>query len=264
MKKTSEQKIVIIGCGNLAWHLAKKISASKNYKTFIYNHQPNKNLADFKKLGCITNTSLTGIINDAAFYFICVADKYIASTSKKINPVNPNSIILHSSGSIGVKEIQHANSGVFYPLQTFSKEDEINWKEIPILIETSKKESLKRLYEMALVFSDKIITANSKERSKIHLAAVFVNNFTNALYTAADHLIESQIKTKTLNFQLLMPLIQQTALKLKRISPAAAQTGPAKRKDKVVMDEHLRLLKKENQLKKIYKQLSELISSQQK
>ncbi|MCW3076225.1 MAG: hypothetical protein JWO32_834 [Bacteroidetes bacterium] len=264
MKKSSEQKIVIIGCGNLAWHLAKKISASKKYKLFIYNHQPNKNLADFKKLGGTVNDNLTNIINDAAFYFICIADKFIASTSEKITTVNPQSIVVHTSGSIGLDEIHHSNPGVFYPLQTFTKEDEISWKEIPILIETKNKISSKKLQEMAVFFSDKIIAANSKERSKIHLAAVFVNNFTNALYTAADHLIESQIKSKTLNFKLLIPLIQQTALKLNRISPSAAQTGPSKRKDKVVMEKHMRLLKKEKQLKKIYKQLSELISSQQK
>ncbi|MGZ3899555.1 MAG: Rossmann-like and DUF2520 domain-containing protein, partial [Bacteroidia bacterium] len=233
MKQATRQKIVIIGCGNLAWHLAKHFSGQKKFTLFVYNHKPNKNLEAFKKqLGCSVSASLSNIITDASFYFICVGDKFIASTSRKIKTNDPGSLIIHASGSISIKEIPHTHSAVFYPLQTFTKEDIIKWAEIPVLIEATKKEDLQKLNNLAKLFSKKVIHANSEERAKIHLAAVLVNNFTNALYTAANNYLLEHVKNKDLNFNLLLPLIEQTAVKLKRVSPNKAQTGPAKRHDK--------------------------------
>ncbi|MBA3663477.1 MAG: DUF2520 domain-containing protein [Bacteroidetes bacterium] len=264
MKSASGQKIVIIGCGNLAWHLAKTFAAQKKFDLYIYNHQPNKNLAAFKQhLKCKTQDSLKGIITDADFYFICVADKFISSASGKIKTASSDSLIVHASGSISIKEINQPNAGVFYPLQTFTKEDVIKWSEIPILIEANKKSDLLKLQHLAKTFTKTVREANSAEREKIHLAAVLVNNFTNALYTAADEFLSDQVKKQELNFNLLLPLIEQTALKLRRVSPLKAQTGPAKRNDKPVMKKHISLLKKNKQVKKLYKQLSELISDQQ-
>lgn len=258
MQKQARHKIVIIGCGNVAWHLAKQISSLKKYELFVYNHQPNNFLNDFKtKLNCNTASNLNNILTNAEFYFICVGDKFISATAKKIKITK--GIVLHTSGSLKINELAgHKNAAVFYPLQTFSKQDEINWKEIPIIIEAKNSIVKNKVTVFAKQFSNNVLSLNYKERLKIHLSAVLVNNFTNALYVAANDLISENKKSK-----LLLPLIKQTALKLNKLDARTAQTGPAKRKDETVMKKHLKLLSGNDDLKKIYKQMSNLIIKQQ-
>ena len=130
-----------------------------------------------------------------------------------------------------------------------------------VLIEAEKEEGSKLLHELAASVSDSVREVNSAERLKFHLAAVLVNNFTNALYSAAENYINAQ--THNGNFKLFLPIIEQTALKIKGMSPLAAQTGPAKRGDKKVMRAHLELLTSDRELQKIYRQLSSLIQQQQ-
>ncbi|MEO6303414.1 MAG: DUF2520 domain-containing protein [Bacteroidia bacterium] len=256
MQNSGKHKIVIVGCGNVAWHLAKQFHQLKKYELFIYNHKANNLLNDFKtKLKCSTHTSLDKIIPDAEFYFICVGDKFISSVSKKIK--TKNGIIVHTSGSIKIDELGNKeNVGVFYPLQTFSKSDEVNWKETPIIIEAKDPGTKNKILNLAKLFSASVSSLNYKERLKLHLAAVMVNNFTNALFVAADDLVSTNMKT-------LLPLIKQTVLKIEKLEPLAAQTGPAKRKDTTVMKKHLKLLSGNKEMQKIYKQLSNLILKQQ-
>ncbi len=258
MQKQARHKIVIIGCGNVAWHLAKQVSSLKKYELFVYNHQPNNLLNDFKKkLKCNTAANLNKIITDAEFYFICVGDRFISSASKKIK--STNGIVIHTSGSLKIDELGgHKNAAVFYPLQTFSKQDEINWKVTPIIIEAKNTVVKDTLTNFAKQFSNNVNTLNYKSRLTLHLAAVLVNNFTNALYVAANDLISENKKSK-----LLLSLIKQTVLKLDKLDARAAQTGPAKRKDETVMKKHLKLLSGDSDLKKIYKQMSNLIIKQQ-
>jgi len=262
MKTESGQKIVIIGCGNLAWHLAKHLSSTKKFQIYVYNHKASKALSEFKtKLNCNTVDTLSEIITDAAFYFLCVPDRAIKKTSKLI--MRTKGLVIHCSGSKSIEELKAKNKAVLYPLQTFSKEDTINWKDIPLLIEANSESNEKQIKQLAFLFSNQIILLNSAERLKLHLAAVLVNNFTNALYAEADKFISENVKAKAINFNLLLPLINQTNLKLGRLSPKEAQTGPAKRNDKEVMKQHLALLNNNKELKKLYKQLSKLIEHQQ-
>jgi pyrroline-5-carboxylate reductase len=141
MKRTQKrQKIVIIGCGNLAWHLALHLSSLNKFDLHVYNHHPNKQLNSFKrKLNCKVYESISDIINDAQYYLICVSDKYIKSVSVLIKPASTDSLVLHTSGSKSISELKNnkAFKGVFYPLQTFSKQSKVNWKNIPVLIEVN-------------------------------------------------------------------------------------------------------------------------------
>lgn len=260
MRERARHKIVIIGCGNVAWHLAKLFSSLKKYELFIYNHKSNSLLNDFKtKLKCHTASNLNNIIANAEFYFVCVGDKFISATAKKISPIIANAIIVHTSGSVKVDELgKHKNAGVFYPLQTFSKADDINWQETPIIIEAKNVDVKNKLTLFAKQFSHNVNSLNYKARLNLHLAAVLVNNFTNALYVAAEDLNYENKKVK-----LLLPLIKQTVLKLNNLDARAAQTGPAKRKDETVIKKHLKLLSGNDDLKKIYKQMSNLIIKQQ-
>jgi predicted short-subunit dehydrogenase-like oxidoreductase (DUF2520 family) len=262
MKKQTPQEIVIIGCGNVAWHLAKHLSVVKQFKVLIYNHGANKALNDFKtKLKCSVSDNLNDISTRAAFYFICVSDRAITQVSRLIH-ANHGALVIHTSGSKSIKELMQQNSAVFYPVQTFSKHDSVNWTETPILIEASDKNNYLKLEKLASLFSKKIIRASSSERFKIHLAAVIVNNFTNALYVAADNFMNSDAENENLKFNLLLPLIRQTTAKLERLSPLEAQTGPAKRNDKETLKKHTQIIK-DKELKKLYKKLSALIQHQQ-
>lgn len=262
MKKQAPQEIVIIGCGNVAWHLAKHLASLKKFKISVYNHAPNKALADFKnKLKCSVTDHLNDISNSADFYFICVSDRAVLKVSRLIH-AKESALIIHTSGSKNLKELMQQNSAVFYPLQTFSIEDSVNWKEIPVLIEASDKNNYQKLEKLTALFTKNMIRANSSERLTMHLSAVLVNNFANALYAAADDFLNKELKKENLNFSLLLPLIKQTTAKLERLSPLSAQTGPAKRYDEEVMKKHLQLLK-DKELKKLYKKFSTLIQNQQ-
>lgn len=267
MKKQTKQHIVILGCGNVAWHLAKQFQSLKKYRLSIYNHQANPALHDFeKKLKCKTYSTFTDIDQHADYYAICVADRSIKEVAAQITIKNPNALLFHCSGSAKLEELGNRvhSSGVFYPLQTFSKGDEVDWKGIPVLIEASSKEAGSKLHELADQISRTVISIDYRERLKLHLAAVMVNNFTNAMYVSALELINQDSNKQVLNFNLLLPLIQQSVLKIGKMDPRVAQTGPAKRKDETVLKKHLQLLKDNNELAKLYKQLSKLIVKQQK
>ncbi|MBX3164026.1 MAG: DUF2520 domain-containing protein [Bacteroidetes bacterium] len=258
MQKKTAHKIVIIGCGNVAWHLAKVLHGF-GHSLFIYNHKQNAALNDFKtRLNCKTQASLNKIIGDADFYFVCVSDSFVFEVTKQLKIKNPNAVLLHTSGSLDSVDFGDTvyGHGVFYPLQTFSKKDNLEWKEIPVIVETSDEISQQKTVALAKQISNTVLQLKYKERLQLHLAAVFANNFTNALYVAASDL------SKT-DFKLLLPLIKQSVSKLETLTPLQAQTGPAKRNNEAVMKKHLALLAKKSELKKIYKQLSKLILKQQ-
>lgn len=262
MAKLTKQHVVIIGCGNVAWHLAQYLFLSGRYDISIYNHKSNPLLNDFKtKLKCNTYSSLNEIITGAHYYFICVADSFISDVSEKIVPFNKESVVMHTSGSLPLEAIKTDTycKAVFYPLQTFSKTDEINWKKTPILLGANNNYTYKEVSKLAKTFSKHVHQVNYTQRLNIHLAAVLVNNFSNALYVEADH----QLKKLNVDFKILLPLIQQSVNKLHKFKPLEAQTGPAKRGDKNVIKKHLKLLKSDKELKNIYEKLTELIISQQ-
>jgi predicted short-subunit dehydrogenase-like oxidoreductase (DUF2520 family) len=263
MQMSAKHKIVIIGCGNVAWHLAKHLYHLKNCKLYIYNHRSNPLLNEFKlKFKCKTDPSLKNVISDADFYFICVTDKYVPETVKNIAIINKNAVLIHTSGSLKMEELgEFNNTAVFYPLQSFSKNIDVNWKEIPIIIEAKTITIKKKILGLANLFSNNVVILNYKERLKLHLAAVLVNNFTNALFVAAGDLISKKSGNKQL--KILLPLIKQTVFKVESIDPREAQTGPAKRNDNSVMKKHLKLLSDNTDLQNIYKQLSHLVVKQQ-
>jgi predicted short-subunit dehydrogenase-like oxidoreductase (DUF2520 family) len=255
---------VIIGCGNVAWHIAKKLHDQKNIELFIYNHKANKNLAAFKsEFGASVHPSLKDVI-DADVYFICVSDSAINSVIDKIGYMPARSNILITSGSFDLASLKSKlkNVSVFYPLQTFSKTDDIKWKDLTFIIDPLNTVIEEKAKSYAAYFTKSVLQMNYQQRLKLHLAAVLVNNFTNSLYVEADKLVKSI--RKDLDYKLLLPLIKQSTKKLKHLSPKESQTGPAKRGDKTVMEKHLALLKSNKNLKELYQLLSHLIIDQQK
>jgi predicted short-subunit dehydrogenase-like oxidoreductase (DUF2520 family) len=264
MSVKTGQHIVIMGCGNLAWHLAKKFRSQKNEVT-VYNHRSNNSISDFKKkLGCNVYQSFRNIDQHADHYFICVADSFISSVSVKLLPAKKNALVIHCSGAKPLNDLQNVKGGkaVLYPLQSFSKNDVVDWQNIPLLLEANNKTNLLLLEKLAEQLSPKKVNVSSANRGKYHLAAVLVNNFTNSLFVAANDILMTGMINADL--KLLFPLIENTVTKMEKIGPAKAQTGPAKRGDKTVMKQHKALLKDHKTLKKVYSALSKLIKEQSK
>ena len=184
---------------------------------------------------------------------IAVSDNAIADVSKQL-PFE-NQLVVHTSGSLSMEALDPKNrKGVFYPLQTFSKSKEVDFKVIPICLEAQNDNDFKTLEILAKTISNSVTTITSEQRKALHVAAVFVSNFTNHLYQIGNEIcVENNIP-----FEILKPLIQETANKILSLSPIDAQTGPAKRNDTQTINTHLNFLSDDNQ-KEIYKILTKSI-----
>jgi predicted short-subunit dehydrogenase-like oxidoreductase (DUF2520 family) len=147
------------------------------------------------------------------------------------------------------------NYGVFYPLQTFSKSREISFSDIPICIEANQSSTLLKLQQLAGTLSSSVHPINSEERKTLHLAAVFANNFVNHLYSIGSEILQEN----NLSFDLLKPLIRETAAKIETLHPLEAQTGPARRNDQGVINAQLKLLQDQPEFQKIYSFVTESI-----
>jgi len=166
-----------------------------------------------------------------------VSDNAISSLSSKLNL--KDKLVVHTSGSVSMNELQStSNKGVFYALQSFSKEQEVDFSTIPICIEAESKKDLDLLEILAKSISKKIYHINSNQRKSLHVAAVFVNNFTNHLYHIGNEICEEN----KIPFKILQPIIQETATKIVTLSPFEAQTGPAKRNDTETIKKHKAML----------------------
>lgn len=234
------KSIVLFGAGNLATHLFKAISRAENFEVVqVYNHNAGA-LEDFRDV-VSTTTDLTRIV-PADIYLLAVKDEAILELAQKLHPAN--ALLAHTSGGTAIDVFSDfSRAGVFYPLQTFSKTREIDFKNVPICIEAKNEADLEILGKMAGEISGNIFPVSSKQRRSLHVAAVFVSNFVNYLYTQGEEIC----KEHDLPFDILQPLILETAEKVTDLSPKQAQTGPAKRNDQSVINAHLELLNPEQQ-----------------
>jgi len=243
--------VVLLGAGNVATHLFK---AFNNAENIVINQWYNRSLSTISsyknKVEIIDDLSL---LKDADIYIIAVSDDAIAGLSEQL-PFK-NRLVAHTSGSVGVYDINKKQKrGVFYPLQTFSKDAEMDFANVPICIETIDKKDYHTLKELAVSIGSPTKKVNSDQRRVLHLAAVFVNNFTNQLYRVGHEITESE----GAEFDLLKPLIFETAKKIQELSPYMAQTGPAKRHDKKTIKKQLKQLENKHH-KDIYELLTNSI-----
>jgi predicted short-subunit dehydrogenase-like oxidoreductase (DUF2520 family) len=262
--KDIKTKVVIIGSGNLAWHVVSHLVFFKRFEISVYNRSSSERLVQLKKEFKVpVTTKWKEVPKDAAIYFICSGDKSIKGVAERLKKIKTKALVLHTSGSSPLSFLKGAseNIGVFYPLQTFSFGKSVNWSEVPVFIEASNNKSIEILQRLAKLFSRNATKLDSKQRLKLHLAAVIAGNFSNAMYSAA-YLFLAQSDKKL--FDHLLPLIITTAKKLRSVDPVSAQTGPAVRKDNNTQKAHLALLKDHPDLKKIYKAISKLIVKQHK
>lgn len=214
--------ILIIGDGNVASHLYKAFS---KVDALVVSKINSRNLTD------IPNADVT---------IIAVSDDAIAYVSSKIQ----NSFVVHTSGSVAMTSLNNkSRKGVFYMLQTFSKNKAIDFSEVPFCLETENEKDYSLLESLANLIGKKTYPINSQQRKALHIAAVFVNNFTNHMYkTGSDICAENNVP-----FAILQPLIKETAAKIETLSPTTAQTGPAIRNDQETVNKHLALLNEQQQ-----------------
>jgi len=246
-------KISIIGAGNVSTHLAKNLYNVGHSILQIYS----RNLPNAQQLSNkvkATGIDTLALLNkDADLILLCVSDSAIEEIVSQLQ-FQPK-LIAHTAGSVSINELKILeNYGVFYPLQTFSKESELNIKTVPFCIEANTPKNRNILLDVAKSLSDTVYELNSEQRLQCHLAAVFANNFSNHMLAIAENLLaKSEIP-----FEILKPLILETAYKIQKISPQLAQTGPASRNDSKTMQQHLKLLSSQ-QLEKIYSFVSQSI-----
>ena len=189
---------------------------------------------------------------------LAVSDGAIPAVAARLRPyLSDRTLVAHTSGatSAGVLAPHFPNYGSFYPLQSFTTGRTPNWETLPLLVSAANPEGEARLRTLARRIARRVTVADDATRNQLHVAAVLVNNFTNHLYRlAADFCAE-----RAVDFSLLHPLIEETALKIQQIAPEAAQTGPARRGDRTTMERHLNLLEPNEALRELYVRLSEQI-----
>ena len=184
-------------------------------------------------------------------YLIAVSDN---SIKEVVQLLPKDSFVVHTSGSISLKEIKRDRAGVFYPIQTFTKGSDVNFSEIFVGLESKNSKDLMILKKLAKHIGSKSFVLNSSKREQLHLAAVLVNNFTNHLFAEANLIC----KKNNLPFDILLPLIKETVEKIDKLSPKDSQTGPASRNDSETISKQIKLITN-NRLKKIYKVLTSAI-----
>ncbi|MFL5753920.1 MAG: Rossmann-like and DUF2520 domain-containing protein, partial [Bacteroidia bacterium] len=238
-----------IGTGNLAHHLAARFVKKGHEIIQVIGRSEVPAKALGQKFFTSHSTDLKKINRTADIYVICISDSQIErlASALKLN----GKLVLHTSGSIPMKALVKASGkyGVIYPLQTFSKDAKAKWKNMTLLIEGNAPAVTNEIRAFASTLCKDVREFNSSERLKLHVAAVFVSNFTNHLYTLASEFLEAE---KTGHFDLLKPLILETAKKIKKLSPAQAQTGPAIRNDKNTIEKHLAILEKYKTHRELY------------
>lgn len=246
------KNIVILGSGNVATHLALTLF-SKGYKIeqiFSRNLQNAQTLA--LKVNATYINKLSELNSTADLYILSVKDDALKSLVS--DDALQHKPMVHTAGSISSDILKQYSSefGVLYPFQTFSKERSVDFRSVPILIEANNDDFYTALSELANSLSDTVINAGSKERAMLHISAVFACNFTNHMYAIAYDLAQKN----NLPFDLLKPLIKETAEKISDLTPRKAQTGPAIRFDQAILEQHERFLKETPELADLYKKLS--------
>ncbi len=256
--KLASYHISFIGAGNLAWHLAPALENAGHYVKEVYslNGLTAKNLVA-NLYDATLKSHLDFSDSTSQIFIIAATDDAIETIAQEL--ILPDlSLLVHTSGTKPIENLEYsaaAASGVFYPLQSFSKSRSVNFEQIPILIESESKEAIEILKNLGKSISKHVKFVSSEQRAKLHLAAVFANNFTNHLLSIS----ETIAKEAKVDFSILKPLIVETVEKSLTLSPKRAQTGPAKRGDIETLDKHMELLSDNEALQEIYKVISQHI-----
>ena len=246
--------VVIIGSGNVATVLGRMLLNTRHIIVQVMSPE----LAHAKLLGdvlhCGYTDSFTTLNTSADLYLIAITDSVLPGLKKSLSL--GNALVVHTAGAIPCDVLKgiSLNYGVLYPLQSLYREMDLSL-EVPLLIDGNSATTLHFIGDFARTLSSLVSVAHDEERLKLHVAAVLVNNFSNHLYAMAEtYCISEQI-----DFNMLKPLIRETANRIATHSPSTVQTGPAQRKDRFTIEKHLSLLSKYPEIRDIYIKMTESI-----
>lgn len=254
----SRPTTVILGTGNVGTHLCRALSEHTDIIDIWSRSIEHARRLSAEIPGSRPLDKLSDVRTDADFYIIAVADDAVADVAARLPEVN--GIVAHTSGSMGLSALtgcKGACKGVFYPLQTFSREREIDLSEVPFFIEGSDRSTTDRLLSLAHTVSRTVREADSRQRGVLHLAAVFACNFANSLWGISDDIL----REAGYSLEVFGPLLEETLRKAITNGAIESQTGPARRGDQKVIDSHLSKL--EGLPREIYRLMTSQIIQQQ-
>lgn len=250
-------KVVCIGAGNVATHLSQAMREAGFSVRQLFSRSENSAKTLAEKLNCDYTTDLKKIASDADLYLFSVKDEALPETVAAIPP--NNGLWIHTAGSLPM-DLFHGYTtryGVLYPMQTLSKLRKTDFSKVPLFIEGNTAETENKISDIAQTLSAHVTRMDSDKRRYLHLAAVFACNFSNHMYALAAQILEKQ----DIDWKILRPLIDETADKLYTMKPEAAQTGPAIRYDRNVIEHHLAMLD-DDRTRKLYAMISDSIHTQ--
>jgi predicted short-subunit dehydrogenase-like oxidoreductase (DUF2520 family) len=242
------RSVSFIGAGNVASHLATGLFKKGMNIHQVWSRNSKNSVALASQVNAEVCEDLSQIKTNTDLFIISVKDDAMEHVLKQLPASIP--AIVHTSGSLPIQLLEglSQNTGVLYPLQSFNKDEVLDWNTIPICIEASNTDFSNRLSELAQLLSAHVEYVESAQRVQLHIAAVFANNFTNYLFSMAYELVAQQ----NIPFSLLTPLIRQTAERLGNSDPFLLQTGPARRNDTELIKKHIALLSSNPEAAELY------------
>lgn len=249
-------RVVLIGAGNLATNLGKALFRAGHEIVQVYSRTEESARALAGVLKCAHTTDLTDVVRSADVFIISVKDSVLSSVATSLQTGREGQLFVHTAGSVSVDVLPVERRGVFYPMQTFSKNKEVDFSVIPCFVEAKEKDDLQLLKTLAKTISDSVYELNSENRKYLHLAAVFCCNFANHCFSMGAELLKEH---GNIPFNVMLPLIDETAAKLYSMSPREAQTGPAVRWDENVIAKQMQLLADTPDMQKMYELMSKSI-----
>jgi predicted short-subunit dehydrogenase-like oxidoreductase (DUF2520 family) len=247
--------VAILGAGNVATHISKALIKAGFPIKQIWSRDNNNAINLALEIGANSIINISDLSEKIEVIIIAVADDGILKVAQEIPFSLNQKLILHTSGSTPLAVLHNVSTqiGVLYPLQTFSKNADLDFSSIPLCIEANDDDASELLSKIAHKIPNHVSVIKSDDRLTLHIAAVFACNFTNYFYSIAEDLLNA----KNLDFNLIRPLISETAKKAMLNSPSMVQTGPAKRNDEVTINKHLNFLENQSQSKEIYQLISQ-------
>ena len=254
IEKEKDMKVILIGAGNLATHLGKAIFAAGHDVVQVFSRTMQSATALASEVGAQPVSDISDVRSDADLYVVSVKDSAIVELIPVLCKGKETKVFLHTAGSIPMDVFQGMalHYGVLYPMQTFSKQREVDFSQIPCFIEANDEHALQLIGDVAHQVSSMVYHLASEDRKYLHLSAVFACNFVNHCYALSREILEEH----GIPFDVMLPLIDETAAKVHELDPKDAQTGPAVRYDENVLRAQGALLKSNPQMKDIYDRMS--------
>lgn len=247
-------KVVFVGAGNLATNLAVALQQAGHTILQVFSRTARSASALAERVGVPAVTDLSLLDHHADIYIVSITDSALSTFDYSVFP--SQALVVHTAGSIPMDVIPLQHRGVFYPMQTFSRQRIVPFDQIPLFIEAATDDDTRLLLQLAHTINHKVYQLTSADRLYLHLAAVFCSNFVNHCYTMSADILRQH---GGLPFSVMLPLIDEVAAKVHSVSPREAQTGPAVRHDENVIRHHQALLADHPDLQQIYTILSDCI-----